>query len=56
MQRLANEASAEDDEQLSLHSRDLLVDAADYLEFLNAVQQGRAGLRVKREGSTGYCL
>lgn len=27
-----------------LHSRDLVVDAADYLAFLAAVQEGRAGL------------
>lgn len=49
MQKVTNEATDEDDDHASLHSRDLLVDAADYLEFLNAVQEGRAGLRVRRE-------
>lgn len=33
-----------------LHSRDLLVDAADYLAFLAAVQEGRAGLGGSSKG------
>ena len=49
MQKAANEAADEDDDHASLHSRDLLVVAADYLEFLNAVQEGRAGPKVRSE-------
>ena len=46
---LHNEGTDEDVDHALLHSRDLLVVAADYLEFLNAVQEGRAGPRVRSE-------
>ena len=36
-----------------LHSRDCLVDSCDYLAFLSAVEQGRAGLGMS---SRGKCL
>lgn len=51
LQKAANEATDEDDDHARLHSRDLLVVAADYLEFLTAVQEGRAGPRVRSEDS-----
>ncbi|DBA97666.1 TPA: hypothetical protein ACH3X3_012558 [Trebouxia sp. C0006] len=50
LQKAANEATDEDDDHARLHSRDLLVVAADYLEFLTAVQEGRAGPRVRKKG------
>lgn len=33
-----------------LHSRDCLVDSCDYLAFLSAVEQGRAGLGMSSRG------
>ena len=52
-QQRADAAADQERANPELHSRDCLVDSCDYLAFLSAVEQGRAGLGMN---SRGKCL
>ena len=48
----AAEASPMDQAVPELHSRDHLVDSCDYLEFRDALEQGRVGLGITSRGQS----